>query len=795
MPAYTSTQSGNFDAVATWGGGGYPSLDGDTFTIAAGHTVTYNIASPLANGFNDSVINGTLTHAAGTTQLRMNGTLTINGGGRYNMVAGSTLWINGSQADQHGVIISSANAASMTAIGTEAMLTTTLSSATNYLDTVLAVASAANFAVGDWIAIYKNQPASIQEDNDEGVIIHDIDTNNIYFRQFVTPTAVVSSYTNANLVVDNAKVFRTGQKIIVGTGANRNVKTISSINYTTNTITCDTNLSGTITGLTVYLTGLIRVHSSGEIVRKNASTLASGAAQGATSITLTDAANFDIGDDIVLQHSFAANGNVTWSTGDRHNITGKNGNQLTITPGLALAAAAGDFVTVWSRDCSIRSDTGDFGFLYDTAYSSNYNKVIHFKNTEFRGLGNSQNSFYRGVCLRSFGRTDFRTQGYIIEGCSIDNRNYVTTYSGFALWNNGYYSLVRNNVCWYNWAGVWDYYGYENNVVNNFILNSQDSNLRIEGHQGEHSTKAFNFCHRSNSYGAYVGQANYETGEGFHHNKLENGNQYTFYTSSQNSVEAWQNEFIAFRYAPVRDWSGALKLIYNRFTTYDTANTNLLGFGRSFGSSIGSVTRGGTAYGFFEFLEHNFEYDSVVQVAYHCMRYWDASQRAWRFVRRNDSAGNAGFLNTVYLPAGSTIKAILSAKLDPAWNGTQPFATIRSIAQSSGAYAGRNGDTNSGKVSFPIFVDTQCNFNSLVYTSIELTATNNSTRGCHVHVGLYSNNNNASEGWWQKPDEIIITPQYPNPAMNNPLFLCDNYSFPKETPSFTQKIIIGGTIR
>lgn len=39
MAAYTSSQSGDWDAVATWGGGGYPA-SGDTATIANTHTVT-----------------------------------------------------------------------------------------------------------------------------------------------------------------------------------------------------------------------------------------------------------------------------------------------------------------------------------------------------------------------------------------------------------------------------------------------------------------------------------------------------------------------------------------------------------------------------------------------------------------------------------------------------------------------------------------------------------------------------------------------------------------------------------
>ena len=39
MATYTSSQSGNFSATATWGGSG-PPADGDKFVVASGHTVT-----------------------------------------------------------------------------------------------------------------------------------------------------------------------------------------------------------------------------------------------------------------------------------------------------------------------------------------------------------------------------------------------------------------------------------------------------------------------------------------------------------------------------------------------------------------------------------------------------------------------------------------------------------------------------------------------------------------------------------------------------------------------------------
>jgi hypothetical protein len=57
MAAYSSTQSGNFNNSATWGGAGWPNANTDTFTVNAGHTVTYNLTTPLNEGLGSSVVN------------------------------------------------------------------------------------------------------------------------------------------------------------------------------------------------------------------------------------------------------------------------------------------------------------------------------------------------------------------------------------------------------------------------------------------------------------------------------------------------------------------------------------------------------------------------------------------------------------------------------------------------------------------------------------------------------------------------------------------------------------------
>ena len=100
MAAYTSIQNGNFNSAATWGGGGFPNANGDTFTITNGHTVVYNVSGTISDGFGNSNIYGHLRHSGGmVTELRMDGNLDVRTNGLYEMVDDSTLVFKGTNAD------------------------------------------------------------------------------------------------------------------------------------------------------------------------------------------------------------------------------------------------------------------------------------------------------------------------------------------------------------------------------------------------------------------------------------------------------------------------------------------------------------------------------------------------------------------------------------------------------------------------------------------------------------------------------------------------------------------------
>ena len=195
MATYTSTQSGNFSATATWGGSGPPNVDGDRFVITNGHTVTVDseITAPT-NGFGDSNIYGVLKLGSGSSLLRMDGRLYINTNGLLWCQDGAHIQITGTSGETHGIWQENQDGASVIMEGSDGMPYTTLSSNTNENATSFAVASAENFAVGEWIGVYHFNGTQNTTTNDtyrdEGFWIHDISGNTIYIREFVGPEDV-----------------------------------------------------------------------------------------------------------------------------------------------------------------------------------------------------------------------------------------------------------------------------------------------------------------------------------------------------------------------------------------------------------------------------------------------------------------------------------------------------------------------------------------------------------------------------------------------------------------------------
>lgn len=132
MAAYTSTQSGNFSSTSTWGGNGYPSANADTFTVASGHTVTYDLATPLDAGLGSSVVNagGTWRFNANTA-IRFNGNFTVNG--NFFMNTGVKVLLKGTTSVDYVFDIRNYTQLTTTATGTAGQFTIVVASSANMI--------------------------------------------------------------------------------------------------------------------------------------------------------------------------------------------------------------------------------------------------------------------------------------------------------------------------------------------------------------------------------------------------------------------------------------------------------------------------------------------------------------------------------------------------------------------------------------------------------------------------------------------------------------------------------------
>ncbi|MFZ1702984.1 MAG: fibronectin type III domain-containing protein [Saprospiraceae bacterium] len=83
---YVSVASGDYNAPATWGTIDFPSA-ADNATVSAGHTVTINA---LNLGANNLTIDGTCTFNTTATTMIVNGNLTVNAGGLFNVFVSTT---------------------------------------------------------------------------------------------------------------------------------------------------------------------------------------------------------------------------------------------------------------------------------------------------------------------------------------------------------------------------------------------------------------------------------------------------------------------------------------------------------------------------------------------------------------------------------------------------------------------------------------------------------------------------------------------------------------------------------
>jgi hypothetical protein len=724
MAALTSAQSGNFTASATWGGTA-PS-DGDTFTVTAGHSITCSTVEMPTNGYGDITLHGCWSMVSGS-QFKLNGRATVRGGesnhftegesdsaGLWEMKPNSELVLKGTNSEQHALWCETEERASIVCDGSEKALTDVISCSAylDYKQDFLPVATSSNFAAGDWISVF-SRFEGYQVMSDESFIVHDTDTttnaHKIYYRQFVSPTATIAGLRNPRtLVVDNAKVFRVGYKIIFGTGSNRNVVTIGAIDFLRNFIVIDADVTGTVVGEIIYQTGNEKKHfngfgtdltiQSGSMVRRNATTLTTAitSADSTADIVVGNASDLVVGDEILIDVDNDTDTNYDYNT--KYTINAIDGNTLTLDDQVRYTHKVGSLITILTRDCVIRAeDADDRVFIYaeewattttvSTLENQAFTRRFRFRNVELRGLGgNTNNNYYRaGFCLGGYNGgldpTSSDTDAYgfqtEVDGCTYyPDHNGAENYKCLMI-RRSYYATIRNNVSYDTQYGImlWSSQ-YHLGLFGNYSTNSVYTTMYIDSLYQTYCGFSYNVLTRSDDYGllCYHVRSPVE----MRHNKLYNHEQRAFYNYYAPPNTIWDRWFMGNHrsWALTGEASGPHLFHDSKIENQWWGGTGKVSADGS-GVVYGSYINGGQSYqtdfdrnrgkgGHQIWQEYQHEIDGLADQHGSLLREYLNDEGCWLCHNMNDS--KAAYLDMIYVPPKTTVR--LSCEIQTSDAGT-----------------------------------------------------------------------------------------------------------------------------
>jgi hypothetical protein len=915
MPTRTSTQSGNFNSTATWGGAAVP-VDGDDFIVNYGHIVTINDDRRVTNGFNDSYVRGKL-YITGSGKLRMNGILYIDntannlsyfsdtgfgpsigvnitignadlfatsahmlapntpiqfttngtlpsnilanttyyviasnlvqtftenstanyrfriataingtaitpagsssgshtfrsvgsGGGFFRMDPGTILEIAGSNADQHRLHIQPHAFVTCEIEGTNPNPQTTLSSATTNNSASISVVDASQFAINDWISVYKNERANkafMYYKNDEGFWIHDISSNTIYIRHFVSPKTTILSVQNNVAIVDDASVFRKGYNLIFGVGANRNILTITDINYSTNAITFNSNIAGSVVGQIMYQTGIEKYHESGDNVLRISAVLTSSASAGANTIVVNNTNGFSVGDRIVIEQNDPLY-TATWNRVMDHTITSIDSINKTITIGssyteparttLLDARVAGALVVNLNRSTKVRAPEGTLynaaqhGFIFAQYFTTNaYQRRIKIINSEINIGPNTNSAEYGCLGMRGHQSYDLVSYGAYtseVSGNSIYCVNHTSYSNTGYLWEQHQINY-RNNIT-YN-AGTWGMASNANNRgwFNNIALRTS-TGFYLEGLYEPYTRIEYNYCSRSGTCWS-INQW-HENNAVFRHNYGLFGIGRTLNLIYQNGFSLLDKCYFDYTYHPPYSDRSTFIIFLNCYlgnnwdVTGPTSNILYQEGVNHTSYPAGNPDRGSYFNNLRLSLCHNFRYNDSLLLNHSAARTYDKTLKAWRVYVDIDDIGLKGFLNTVLVPANSQVLIRAKVKMVPG-NTNYPIIYAARVIDSSRQYEnasniiyynGREYNSNYATLGFNSaqvtgatgFVNTSVAFTSNSIADFEeRTLTLPALPFDYfVNIGIVCQDilNNGKFGWWEKDLEIYLDGQQFNP--------------------------------
>jgi hypothetical protein len=701
---------------------------------------------------------------------------------------------------------------------------TTLSAAEAEGSTSLAVSSGTNFVAGEWISVF-NHISNVTSDTndhtyqheDEGFWIHEVSGNTIYFRIFGGPNDVtITRASSTSLFVSNAKVFREGQTIIFGTGSNRNIRTISSINYNRNRLTLDSAVTGTVDGETVYLTGTEKYHTNGSKVRKVA-TVTTALASSSNTLTVANANMFTAGDDIWIEHRGEADGttdyigyydhnNYQYADRYKHTISSVNGNTITLTSATNYTVVEGALVTRMSRNIVIETTTAgttDYGFFYAESIGD-FNRKGIIKDVYFNNVGNDDSNVYSGFTIRGYWSTDAlsvtlteqipaRPRETWIEGVVVHAYPHNTKRRDWGpLWlYDCRYAKARCCMAMNGQDGLCGFYEPGTSIVNSIAVANRIRGIRFEGNN-EWYECAYNYVSRVR-YGIRL-LAIYEHGLGTHDLICDAGEYGITAYNGNSGIDIYRCRFSAFRYGILSENSGS-GLLYSYvkpLSGYPNTDAET-GTGQAGSYYTSQFYRSQGDAPFFS-VEHNYEIDAMSMYGYNWEAKWDNSEKAWRFFRRHDNSNNPAMMERIYIPANTTVRVSAEVKLAPGFSGTYPYLGAMDLISGAGENRiGNSGGADSSRWAGKRYTAQFSADAASAYEEEQLTIASKPYPRNYM-IAVFSNSSDAAEGFWIRPIRINIDIPYrirPFNLVNN-----QNQFSPIPTQvrsSFTeQKTRIGG---
>lgn len=782
MATITSAQSGNFSSGSTWVGGAVP-VDNDNFIIATGHTVTYDVTTPVTTGFNDSDIYGILQSQGGaSTVLRMNGRLRVRTDGTYHARAGHTLQFRGSAASSHILYALNETGANLIMEGSDGMPFTTLTATAAENSTSLSFTSTTDFAPGEWIAVYNNTTsygsnAGANTLTDEGFWIHDISGSTVYFRQFVGPESVIVSYSGSELTVQNSKVFRVGQKVIFGTGSNRNIHTITNINYFDHVLTLSGTITGTVDGLSIYETGSDKRHNLGDKVRKVATITTSAVTSTSTTIPVANASMFSAGDDIWVEARSEAGGSTDYwyenygneTPGPRykHTILSVSSNTITLTAAVGYNVVSGSLVNRLTRDVVVEPVTpnSDYYGIYILSGGTNYSRAVILKDVYFKYCGSNQGSAEGGIYIREgnwkanvslpvtlTNTVPALSQQAWYEGVTMTGSNSTRDWGGF--WIRGRYDQLRCCHVQGRFNSSYGLYYREGQCLYNSIAVGSDTwGPRCEACT-EYGEIAYNYVSRCIRGGRLQ---QYDANLGVHH-YITDSTEYSLHLVSNFYRAYYKHKHTGTLRGPQSDTGPSNVLVYSIHNYLSSADyTTYSRIRYQFHSGQVDRSHNGT---WFSSIEHNMEYDSIYQASYLTQRIWDSSESAWRVYNIADGADyGCGWFESVFVPANTALIAKATVKLAPGFTGNYPRFEIRDVVSGVGpniiAHSAYWSTFVSGGLTGTQFTAAA----ATDYESKELTITPVSYPR-YLNIGVFADNSNQALGWWLKDIKVLLDKPY-----------------------------------